>query len=80
MKNNIYMSVSMDDLQKMQFLLRETLSMMSRIYGDVVFTSCPDLATFHHAVETVKGQYDQVIEAMEERHITPLKGKSVFQE
>lgn len=80
MKNNIYMSVSVADLQKMHFLLRETLTMMSQIYGDMIFSSSPDLNTFHHAVETVKSQYDQVIYAMEEHHITPLKGKSDFQE
>ncbi len=80
MKNNIYMSVPVVELPKLHFILRETLSMMSRIYGDVVLSPCSDLIAFHQTVEAVKSQYDQVLDAMEEFNIVPLKGKSDFQE
>ena len=80
MKDNVYMSVSVEDLPKMQFLLRETLAMMSRIYEEVVFSSGTDISTFHHAVETVRNQYDQVLDAMDEFNMVPLKGKTDFKE
>ena len=80
MKDNVYLSVSSMDLQKMQFLLRETLAMMSRIYEEVVFSSGTDITAFHHAVETVRSQYDQVLDAMDKFNIIPQKGKSYFKE
>ena len=54
--------------------------MMSRIYEEVVFSSGTDISTFHHAVETVRNQYDQVLDAMDEFNMVPLKEKSDFKE
>lgn len=78
--NNPYIGLRYDELQKIQFMLMETLSMMTRIYYNVVFSGCHDMSAFHQTVEMLRKQYDQIHDAMDEHNIPTIKGKIDFPE
>ncbi len=72
MKTNNYMLFSAHTLEVLQFLMRETLSTMAAQYPNLALPKDADPTSYNNAIQVLRDEYTQLIEAMEERGIHPI--------
>lgn len=71
MKTNNYKLFSAHTLDVLHFLLGETLSTMAAQYPNLALPKDADPTSYNNAIQVLRNEFMQLIEAMEERGIQP---------
>jgi len=71
MKTNNYKLFSAHTLDVLHFLLGETLSTMASQYPNLALPKDADPTSYNNAIQVLRNEFIQLIEAMEERGIHP---------
>ncbi len=72
MKTNNYKLFSAHTLEVLHFLLRETLSTMAAQYPNLALPKDADPTSYNNAIQVLRNEFMQLLEAMEERGIHPI--------